>query len=357
MSKNTTKNAHLLIAGVVVLTVVLCPASPGLAQITLGVMGDSLSDEYAEQSYSYADNWVEQLVDAGVADAGPVAVSSWGEPRRTGYEYNWARYAADSGDMISTGQHTGLAGQVASKGITHALLMIGANNFAFFDPVYYDIYNGNLTPEQIQTQHIDPLIADIDTALQTVTPTGVQLMVCTMPDYGVVPYAQSMYPDPVKRDAVAAAISVASDQIIDKAFEYGVPVVDLEGILLTVFGTHQDPNNTLQVGGVSIDLESGGGGATNGFVDDNIHPHTLLQGMLANLFIEGFNKAYGDSIDTFSDQELLNHAGIGNLYVTDTLDAQIGNYRDYILVPEPSTPILLVLGLIFMTCYRKQKAS
>ena len=44
------------------LTTVVAPAA-SRAQITaLGAMGDSLSDEYAEETYDYALSWVEQLV-------------------------------------------------------------------------------------------------------------------------------------------------------------------------------------------------------------------------------------------------------------------------------------------------------
>src|SRR5579863_3527445 len=68
------------------------------AQIgALGVMGDSLSDEYFEETYgTYATNWVQQLVNYRSVNVGPTAAAAgqpggtWGSPRRTGYEFNWA---------------------------------------------------------------------------------------------------------------------------------------------------------------------------------------------------------------------------------------------------------------------------
>ena len=68
------------------------------AQIgALGVMGDSLSDEYFEESYgAYATNWVQQLVVYRSVNVGPTAAAAgqpggtWGNPRGTGYEYDWA---------------------------------------------------------------------------------------------------------------------------------------------------------------------------------------------------------------------------------------------------------------------------
>ena len=92
--------------------------------IKMGIMGDSLSDEYGEQAYgAYADNWVEQLVTSGGIDVGPIG--AWGEPRRTLHEYNWARYAATSNDLLSSGQHTGLASQVIPSDIDYGVLEIG----------------------------------------------------------------------------------------------------------------------------------------------------------------------------------------------------------------------------------------
>src|SRR6185295_5345010 len=69
-----------------------------------GVMGDSGSDEYRaddNRGGAYAAttlNWVELLVRFRGLDFGPWA--TWGEPRRTGYEYNWARSGARAADVI-----------------------------------------------------------------------------------------------------------------------------------------------------------------------------------------------------------------------------------------------------------------
>ena len=73
-----------------------------------GVAGDSLSDEYEVENYNYARNWVELLAEERHFDLGQEL--DWGEPRREGYEFNWARSGATSATLLSTGQHTGLAG-------------------------------------------------------------------------------------------------------------------------------------------------------------------------------------------------------------------------------------------------------
>ena len=114
----------------------LAVADTTRAQIqALGVMGDSISDEYREETYSYAMGWVEQLVMFRPVDVGLTASesgqagSTWGEPRRTGFAFNWARAGATSASLLSQGQHTGLAAQMGADGPSHAVLAIGQNDF------------------------------------------------------------------------------------------------------------------------------------------------------------------------------------------------------------------------------------
>src|SRR5271169_4935640 len=122
---------------VVVLFFLLAPLLSANAQIgALGVMGDSLSDEYFEETYgTYATNWVQQLVGYRSVNVGPTAVAAgqpggtWGNPRRTGYEFDWALSGDTSTSLLADGQDTGLAAQVIPNGITHAVLAIGANDF------------------------------------------------------------------------------------------------------------------------------------------------------------------------------------------------------------------------------------
>ena len=98
----------------VVLILAWGPSSADHARATayVGALGDSLTDEYFEQDlpmlsppirqYDYAKGWLELIVTSGKADGGLFASGSWGEPRRTGYEYNFARWGAVSEDL--TGQ-------------------------------------------------------------------------------------------------------------------------------------------------------------------------------------------------------------------------------------------------------------
>ena len=115
------------------LIALLTPLTPARAgwRGGIGVLGDSYSDEY--QFYpphrSTARNWVEILAATRGLNFGRFSTRSRGEPRNQGYEYNWARSDATTDDLIVTGQHTGLAAQVARGEVNLVVVFIGGNDF------------------------------------------------------------------------------------------------------------------------------------------------------------------------------------------------------------------------------------
>ena len=119
-----------LAALVIALLTPLAPAHAGWRG-GIGVLGDSYSDEY--QFYpphrSTARNWVEILAETRGLNFGRFSTRSRGEPRNQGYEYNWARSDATTDDLIATGQHTGLAAQVARGEVNLVVVFIGGNDF------------------------------------------------------------------------------------------------------------------------------------------------------------------------------------------------------------------------------------
>jgi len=322
----------------------------------LGVVGDSLSDEYSEDDYSYARNWVEQLAEAGIADLGRTAAeagsSDWGDTRRSGYEYNWALSGAETADLAD--QVAGLVPLVPGEGITHIASLIGANDF---DPApggnYGEIYNDNLSEAEIEAA-IDAGLATATSAMQSLKATGAKVVWGNVPDYGIAPGTQFFYTDPVKREKVTAVIREVNDRLADVALAEGIPLVDVFGLTKVVFGENDNPNETLLLGNVELGLLEvdtlTNSNPTAAFVHDGIHVHTTTQGALASLFMEAFNIGYGDSIPLFSEEEILTHAGIA-YGGQDTFFSDIGasGYSDFILIPEPSTICMLAAaGLLLL---------
>lgn len=325
----------------------LLAAPAGAAK--LGVMGDSLSDEYEEESYgSYAENWVEQLALYGGLDAGLTASEAgapggtWGEPRRTGYAFNWARSGATTQTLLSGGQHTGLAAQVAPEGIDYAVLAIGANDFYPTGDPYINIYLGNWSQATIDA-YVSQRLSMINTALDAVLPTGVSLVIATVPDYGLAPAVRSIFTDPDGRQRVADAIAQLNDGIDATAQARELVVVELLAAAVAIFGPHHSPRSTLLIGNVAIQLgqsdTAAGGNPSAGFVHDGVHPNATLQGVFANLMMEALNVAYGAELTPFSEAEILSRRGLA-YGGSDTLVAELGaDYSDFVSNYAPALPV------------------
>jgi hypothetical protein len=132
-------------------------------------MGDSNSDGYRaddnNRGGTYASttlNWDEQLQRYRGIDLGQWR--SWNGTRRSGYEYNWAISGATAEDVVSTGQATGLAQQVAAGRINTAVLYVGANNFAIWNDTYTKIYNGVLAGQALRVRNEENRVKVYDPA-------------------------------------------------------------------------------------------------------------------------------------------------------------------------------------------------
>lgn len=310
----------------------------------LGAMGDSLSDEYWDGNPStYATNWPQLLVAYRGVDMGPTAaqagVGTWGEPRNTGFKYNWARGGADSATLLTQGQHAGVAGQASSDGVGYAVLAIGGNDFSpSFQPpgAYNSIYNGAWNAAQIQS-HVGQSISNVETALATVRAAGVSVVLANVIDAGPTPGVTFYYPIAANRDRVTAAVRSINAGLKSLAQKYQLPLIDLFALGRAISGPNTNLHSTLKLGNVTINLRGSDPGPpnsrpTDAFLSDGVHPNTVLQGILANTILQAFNSGYGAGVPLFSEQELLNQALItyGGL---DTLQAQIGSFTNYIILP------------------------
>ena len=321
-----------------------CHAQTGGLPGRLGAIGDSLTDEYAEESYSYAKNWTMMVVQLrgglGGIDMGPTAAAAgqaggtWGEPRRTGFASNWARSGADSTTALTQGQHTGLASQVGtgSTAVSHAVVAIGANDFSPTSDAYFNIYFGLWSSARVTT-YVNDQIADIRTAVTTLRAAGAQVVLCNVVDFGIVPASRQFFTNANNRQRVTNAIARVNTGVEAIAREKGAVLVDLAAMGTRILGTHTALRPTLRVGNVDIQLLSRDTAAhTNplaGFVDDGAHPHTAVQGAFANLMLTALNVGWGTSFPMLGDQEILAAAGIA-YGGSDTLDGQIGPYAAFV---------------------------
>ena len=296
--------------------------------VGLGVNGDSLSDEYAFETRSYASNWVELLAEEKGVNVGPLG--DWGEPRREAYEYNWARTGADSQTLLQTGQHTGLAQQVDAGLVSHAVLAIGQNDFSVLDVAYPGIYYGLWSRDRI-ADYTEGVVANVDTALETLTATDAKLVVSNVMDFGVAPLVRALYPNPDRRELVTEVIAEVNRRIGVLAQNYQVPLIDMLGLTKYVAGSNHAPIASQTIGGV-VFTNSGGFDPHNGFVADQVHPHTVTQAVFANTYLEGFRLGYGTDVERFTEEEIVGLVGLP--YSGDTFDI---DYSAFVVLPGGRT--------------------
>jgi lysophospholipase L1-like esterase len=311
-------------------------ASPLLAQTgidRMGALGDSLSDEYLEESYDFARNWPQIFVDTRGIDFGALPVGPCRpEPRRCGYEDNWARSGHNSATVISSGAHTGLAGAVTTRGVTHATILIGSNDFSPLQgSAFSSIYNNAWTQAQIDS-YVAGRLANVRTMLDTLTPTGVRLLLVTPVDIGYTPTIRTFFaPSAAGRERVAAAVRQFSNGVDDLAQEYELVLFDLNAMGRDLLGSHASLRSTLLIGNRSINLNALnlGSNPSAGWVSDGVHPNTILQAVFADAIASALNTGWGTTIDDFSEAEMLSIAGL-TYGGSDTLASIVGDYSSYI---------------------------
>jgi hypothetical protein len=294
-------------------------------------------------------------------NVGPTAAAAgqpggtWGSPRRTGYEFDWAYSGDTSADLLAHGQHTGLAAQVVPFGITHAVLAIGANDFnpdflSYPNSAYSPVYNNSWSSSQI-SNYVAQTLTNIETALATVVTTGVKMVVFNILDYGKTPavYNNIFYTNGTKRERVSAVIQQVNNGLAGLAQKWQVPLVDAFGLQKAIFGANTNLQTALSIGNVTINLQQSDTDPINNpnrtaaFVADKAHPHTTIQGLFANMAIEAFGLGYDTQVSLFTEAEILAHAGLA-YGGADTLTAQIGPYGNYIVLPV--RPQILSLALV-----------
>lgn len=301
----------------------------------LGTLGDSLTDEYAEEGYgSYSRSWTELLVQQRGVEMGPTAAGqsggSWGEPRRSGYEDNWARFGATTDDALATGQHTGLAEGVSTRGVSHVVALIGTNDFSPWSGAYDEIYDGLWGPVEINAW-VTSRVANLSSLVELPAAAGALLVLTSVFDASAMPFVSSGFPDPALRERVTATLADLAGRARDLAQDRRLTYFDMFGLGQAIFGTNAAPRATFWIGNVPVDLTIAGDAGTQdaGFVDDGIHPHTVIQGIFANCMLAALDAAQPTDLTRFSEEEILAHAGL-SYGGSDTLAPQIGDCEDYV---------------------------
>jgi phospholipase/lecithinase/hemolysin len=305
------------------LALLLSPGTTARADFLhgIGAMGSSTTEEYQFQggARATARNWVEILASTRGLNFGGFTTASRGEPRNQGYEYDWGRVGATTAGLLSQGQHTGLAGQVARGEVTLAFLWIGTNDFR-------GVLNAPVPPPSLSPSVVPAAVANFTTALNAVLAAGpdVRVVVANTYDERLLPYVgQRVASGQLSQglvDEVSLAIRQYNAQITAIALsDSRVAVTDLAGLLEGVMAPAQ-----FSVGGLEMDRINSGIQPDHFFVD-NLHPGTVGQALIANAFIDTIDTRFGAGVRRLDEAEIVAFARA---------------------VPEPSSLALMTLGTI-----------
>ena len=286
---------------------------PLTTPISIGILGDSTVDEYRgtdNRGGEYSSdtyNWLELLVQFRDINAG--SWGNWTEPRREGYEYNWARSAATTHSLLEDGQHTGLAEQVSQGLIDLVIVSIGINDFALFNGNYEAVYSGDISGDDLE-QKIQDIVANYTTAIDTILEAGdIQVIISTIPDQSLTPTVMNntRFANPAKRQIVSDAIRQANIGIIDLADARGLAYLDFDAMYQSLLPEIQ---NGYTIGDVTVSILSIGDDPQNGILADGLHLGTVMESFIANHYLELINKYVEPDIPLLNDSEVLEAAGL-----------------------------------------------
>jgi len=276
----------------------------------IGVLGDSLSDEYKTYApdRSQARNWVELLAAKGRVNFGAYSPTSRGEPRNEGFANNWARSDATTGDMVAS-QLPGLLDAVRKGQVKYVSILIGDNDFGRF---LIGAAQGGKTPEALAgqlTQVTATAIGNLDKTVTTLLAANprVKLSVGTIPDLAGIPAVVGAATTPAAKllvGAVSQAIGVYNNYIRTLALD---PRIAVAGIAR---GTEQlgGGGTSFAVGNQTIDLSTTGDDYHHFILADGVHPGTVGQALIANQVVGALDTKFGAGIKYLSGAETLSLA-------------------------------------------------
>jgi phospholipase/lecithinase/hemolysin len=273
-------------------------------RVGIGVIGDSYSDEY--QFYppdrTTAQNWVEILARTRGLNFGEFTAESRGEPRNQGFAFNWARGDAETGDMLRSGQHLGVAAQVARGEVGLVIVFIGANDFihALASPERDKIL------DRVLRQAIANLRVAVDRILKA--HPRVSVILTTVPDIVDLPE----FSVPVRTGALSQTLAESYSAAIRRynrqmgamaLVEKRIAILDLA--LAAQLAPRRGPDH-VWVEGRKLDRTHPANRPDHAFLADGRHISTMLQAVLANYVINVLNARFDANIAPLTKSEIWN---------------------------------------------------
>lgn len=285
----------------------------------IAIIGDSVQDEYRSNDNrggTYAAttfNWVELLVNRR-----GVNVGAWGtrsEPRRSGYEFNWARSGATSSSAVNS-QAPGVLIQIQQGRVSYVFIQIGINDFYFGNLPFQQIYDGTLAGSTL-TGRLNTVADNIMAAAVSLNNTAPgRVIVASLQDgftTNLFPPSEinGAFPDLVKRQRVIDAFAYINARLQSLCATSGIRYFDWNAAMLAELALRRNANNDILIGGQAIDADTRGNEPHHILLGDTyFHAGTAMSGLFANAWIREANAAFGVSLPVLTDSEILQAAGI-----------------------------------------------
>jgi lysophospholipase L1-like esterase len=276
--------------------------------VGVGVLGDSLSDEYRfyPPHRTRSRSWVEILAEIRGVNFGAYDPdgSSRGEPRNAGFAYNWSRSGATTASLLAQGQHTGVAAQVARGEVGLVWINIGCNDV--LDALHA------ADPTSALRAATEQAPGHLARAVETILAASrdVKVVLVTIPDPASLPeIREDLRAGRLERgwvDRAGQSVRRFNASIWALAArDERLSVVDLYWTLELASKLAQ---GHWKVAGRDLRAEPGADRLDHAFLADGRHPGTLVQGLLARLFIDTVNNRFQAGLRRLDDAELLSHA-------------------------------------------------
>ncbi len=332
--------------------------------IHFGVLGDSYSTMYlnaarggSSRAWSdmigYGYGYHTFLTEDQVSGHGIYHAVS-GYPASTSssisrYNLNWAFGGATTSralniqlhgnNSLSDTSYHNLAEQITAGKVDLAVVAIGINDLTNLDPGaavssavanIETIINGNPGGTIQGIRQLDP---------------NLPIVLANIPDASAAPNAfyDSTPPTAAENQAIHQATLNANQQIDEFAARLGIPVVDW-------FGISRLGASDLTIGNYTLTPTTDPDNPTNSdptqyFWADGVHPTSIPQGLFANTLLEAFNQKYGGTLNLLTGDEI--YRGLGDISNFD--------YGRYVLIPNPSSAVLLLAGALVLAGMRRPR--
>lgn len=273
-------------------------------RLSVGVIGDSFSDEYLlyPPHRSHARNWAELLHGLRRVDFGPFGAKRREAPQSKGFLYNLAKDGLSAAQAAQLGYADAMAAYVAAGKVDAVLIFIGGNDFVDAVTGDADIDYAQLGADTLAA--IQSMVATIEAA-----PGDAPIIVATLPDPGLLPVVAALNSTGLLSDGDLAALR-ASVETLDDTLKTSyqddprVRIADLTGPTATLLGHGQ----FVRIGGRRIDLIDAADDPYHLFLADGLHLGTIGQALIANVFLRALNQGRETKIRGFSGSQMLQAA-------------------------------------------------